>query len=431
MYPVFGTMAICGIRRRPNAWGQPCRPAWDAVTWVGNLAVTSLVTNAFLLTGQAKYRTWVLSYLEAWGERAERNGGLLPDNVGLSGTIGEYLEGRWYGGLYGWAWPHGYYNIGQAVTVACANACLLTGDDRFLDLARTQYDRIMDLGQWQRIDQSRMSMPGHWLEQFQAMPAGQDHTFLVPYRHNEEGWFDWQPMGPMYPFALWNLTGNAADHHRIQRLQEAERGDWSQVFSYRLKEDAGHEKPWFLFLAGQNPGYPEAILDASLQQVRQRLAMIRDDRADLQQVHIHHWQQHNPVTTEALVQLTLGAPQHLYNGGLLHAPIRHFDGESGRPGLPPDIAVLVCARNADSITLEIVNTSHTQSRSLLIQAGAFGEHQFEAVHIHDRLDYAESTACNPTSIAGASQRTQVDLRPLHAARLTLVLRRFAHAPQYT
>ena len=69
---------------------------------VANLAVTSLVTNAYLLTGEQKYRSWVLEYTDAWIERAQQNDGLLPDNVGLSGQVGEYIEGNWYGGLYGW-----------------------------------------------------------------------------------------------------------------------------------------------------------------------------------------------------------------------------------------------------------------------------------------------------------------------------------------
>ena len=49
---------------------------------VANLAVTSLVTNAYLLTGEEKYRSWVLEYTDAWIERAHQNDGLLPDNVG-------------------------------------------------------------------------------------------------------------------------------------------------------------------------------------------------------------------------------------------------------------------------------------------------------------------------------------------------------------
>jgi hypothetical protein len=26
--------------------------------------------------------------------------------------VGEYMGGRWYGAMYGWSWPHGFYNIG-------------------------------------------------------------------------------------------------------------------------------------------------------------------------------------------------------------------------------------------------------------------------------------------------------------------------------
>ena len=61
-------------------------------------------------------------------------------------------------------------------------------------------------------------------------------------------------------------------------------------------------------------------------------AAIRADRSDLRSVNIHHWQQHNPVTTEALVQLTMGGPPPIYNGGLLHVPVRHFDARAKRPG---------------------------------------------------------------------------------------------------
>ncbi|MCA1594851.1 MAG: hypothetical protein LC772_00265, partial [Chloroflexi bacterium] len=50
-----------------------------------NLTATSLMTHAFLLTGEEKYRAWVLDYTSAWIDRAKQNGGILPDNVGPSG----------------------------------------------------------------------------------------------------------------------------------------------------------------------------------------------------------------------------------------------------------------------------------------------------------------------------------------------------------
>ena len=76
-----------------------------------NLAITSLMLNAFLTTGEDKYRRWITEYTDAWIERVQENGGILPDNVGLSGKVGEYIDGRWYGGFYGWTVYHGWGGI--------------------------------------------------------------------------------------------------------------------------------------------------------------------------------------------------------------------------------------------------------------------------------------------------------------------------------
>ena len=43
-----------------------------------NLTCTSLLTHAFLLTGEQRYRRWVLDYLEAWADRIAANGGPVP-----------------------------------------------------------------------------------------------------------------------------------------------------------------------------------------------------------------------------------------------------------------------------------------------------------------------------------------------------------------
>ena len=321
---------------------------------VANLAATSLITNAYLLTGEEKYRRWVVEYLDAWIERAQQNGGLLPDNVGLSGQIGEYTNGKWYGGLYGWTFPHGFYNIGKAAIVAATNAFLVTKDPRYLDLPRTQIDQIMDMGEMRDPRDLEMSLPQHWTGIIAAMGQKKE-TFVVPYRRGDSGWFDYQPMAPLYPVAVWNLSMEEADWERIENLRHAGGYDWNLVFSFRTKEDAHHEAPWLRFLAGENPNYPEAILSASYYQVCRRLEQIRHDKEDLTQVHIHHWQQLNPVLTEALIQLTLGAPQIIYNGGLLMSQVRYFDPEGKRPGLPKDVAALVEKLEAKRTVLSLVN----------------------------------------------------------------------------
>ena len=134
---------------------------------------------------------------------------------------------------------------------------------------------------------------------------------------------------------------DSVDWDRIEKIRNASKYDWNLVLSFRTKEDSGHEQPWLRFLAGDNPTYPEAILCASYDQVCRRLERIRNDKEDLKEVSIHHWQRLNPVLTEALVQLTLGAPQIMYNGGLLMCRVRYFDLEHRRPGLPEDVAALV------------------------------------------------------------------------------------------
>ena len=161
----------------------------------------------------------------------------------------------------------------------------------------------------------------------------------------------------MYPLALWNASGDEVDREMVCAIREKETYDWRKVFSFHSKEDAGHEQPWFAFINGENPDYPEQILRASLAQVYRRMEQVRLDETDPRDNHIHWWQQLNPVTTEALIQLTLGAPQMLYNGGLLLFPILHFDAESGRPGLPPETAALVESVRGDQIDVHLVNLS--------------------------------------------------------------------------
>ena len=43
-----------------------------------NLTATALVTNAYLYTGDEKYKRWVVEYVEAWMDRIEQNNGIIP-----------------------------------------------------------------------------------------------------------------------------------------------------------------------------------------------------------------------------------------------------------------------------------------------------------------------------------------------------------------
>ncbi len=417
-----------------------------------NLGVSSLIANTALLTGDARYKEWLLRYVNGWIERAQANNGLLPDTVGLNGVVGEYLDGKWYGGLYGWTWPHGFYNL-QYVALSAAQCCLLlTNDPSFLDLPRIQQERILALGEIRKLADLRdkMSLSHHWIGVNSAVDAegAEATTFVVPYRYGDKGWFDYQPMSMIYPAALWSMSMSESDWQQIDEIRERSNFEWRTVYPFHSKEDAGHEQPWLEYIAGRNPDYPEIALRASLGQVYWRLDRIRADVSDLTNVYIHHWQERNPVTTETLIQLTLGAPQMLYNGGLLVAPIRYFDAERQRPGLPADVAALVSAVSAESITLTLVNLSAFATRQVLIQAGSFGEHEFGEVRYIGRsaesvypfaeanYTYAASPYTQPDPMpteyhsAVDSKYLEVEMPPATEMQLTLSMRRYVNQAGY-
>ena len=135
------------------------------------------------------------------------------------------------------------------------------------------------------------------------------------------------------------------------------------------------DRAWTRYLAGELPDYPERILQANYAEVCRRLQMVMEDEADLTKVDEHHWQQRNPVVTEALEHLTMGGPQTIYWGGLAQGRVRYFDVEERRAGLPEDVAALVSGLSEDGVELSLVNLSPAHARTVIIQAGCFGEHR--------------------------------------------------------
>jgi hypothetical protein len=66
-----------------------------------NLVATTLPLNAYLIAGEAKYKTWILDYMDAWVERMRQNRGIIPSFVDLNGMVGG-PGGKWWGNAYGW-----------------------------------------------------------------------------------------------------------------------------------------------------------------------------------------------------------------------------------------------------------------------------------------------------------------------------------------
>ncbi|KFG03868.1 hypothetical protein [Streptomyces scabiei] len=404
-----------------------------------NLAAAGLVLNAWILSGEDRYRDWIVAYVGAWRERTRANDGLIPDNAGPDGNVGSLLEGRWYGGHYGWSWPHGWHSVGHAACVAALAAATVTGDDEYLSMVATSLDTLIGHAKVMPHTEADSSLPSKW-----AVELGPDiHTPTphLPFRHNDSGWFDYNPLTPPVPVALWHHTASVADRSRLERLREADAIDWRTVRPFRAKEESGHEKAWFAFLAGDDPGYPERILAAAQAQVRHRLRRVDRYRdLDVPEADIHVWQLCNPVATEALVQLTWGGPQVLYNGGLQQARLRYHDAEARRPGLPPEVAALVTSIDPEATTVELVNLSPGTDRTVIVQAGAFAEHAITAVRyttceddgwIGDMYDYGHTEP-----VVGEAEQScdssflTVELPASTRIRLTLRLRLRARTPRY-
>ncbi len=412
------------------------RAMWEAMgrgDTAVNLASTSLAANAFMLTGDQAYQAWVLRYVEGWLGRVEASGGMLPDNVGLSGKVGEYLGGRWYGGHYGWSWPHGLHSVGTAAVIAATNAAMLSGDDRYLELGRAPLAMVMTQARRLAPGSTRMSMRERWLQHFAGLED--QESLLVPYRVGTSGWHDYQPMQTALPTALWHYSQAAADLELLRRLEAGSSYDWSRVHLFRDKEEAGHEEPWLAYLDGRNPRYPERILEAALQVVEGRLARLAEDRTDPEAgpstADIHLWQNINPVVTEALTQLCFGAPQMLYNGGLLQARLRYYDGSKARPGLPPDVAALVHRIGPEHTSLTLVNLHPAATRRIIIQAGAFAEHRVEAIR-HSGLDWVPGL--DPTADWQPPPKCgpflDVEMCPASGLRLDLKIAWRTYPPSY-
>jgi len=412
--------AVLSDPELPKRLGQAMCDRQGRGDAVVNLLVTGLVTNAYLLTGEEKYRRWVLEYTEAWMERAEANQGIVPDNVGLSGVVGEYTNGKWYGSSYGWAWPHGWHSAGQAVGVAAQNASLLTRNLRSMDFVRSQIDLLIARG-IERDDQLYVPHkyddpgradyePGAWMH---YPITKEDGTAL-----QQDGWFEFMPMYPSDIAHLWCMSMTAGDSERFEQTRKRTGDPFAVNSWHHTKDQGGHDWGWLAYLHGDFDEYPERILQHNLGQVQARLDFMEQDQEDPAQYSDAYFQRRNPVTCEGLVQLTLGAPLPHYNGGLLVTRLRHFDAQRRRPGLPPDVAALVSRMTEEKAELALVNLSASEHREVLVQAGGMGEHEFTEV----------GTDRTPHRIAVNSKILEIGLPPGTQIRLELGMQRFVHDP---
>ncbi|HEY9423274.1 MAG TPA: hypothetical protein VIP54_00640 [Microterricola sp.] len=403
-----------------------------------NLASTSLVLNRWLYDGDEDSERWIARYVDGWRARAADNDGLIPDNVSPDGTSGGQHDGRWFGGHYGWTWPHGLLSVEMGALIGAMNAAFVTGDNSYLDLARTPLDTVLAQAITASVDETPMSLQPSWQDRLGTASA--EPALLVPHRFGRDGWFDFGPMPMSMPMWLWWFSREDADRERLDRVIAGSVEPSIGFGPFRDKEEAGHERPWLAFLNGENPGYPEAALAGALGQVARRMALVAAEDPDIRTVHIHFWQRVNPVVTEVLTQLIAGAPQVLYNGGVPFAALSYEDADVGRQGLPADVAALVRSIEGESIRVELVNLSMTATRRVLVRPGRFGERDIVSVTSRGEsgADYPGATPAYRSLPGEPVQQTVpvddaellVELPPNHRADITLVTRPSGRRPSF-
>jgi hypothetical protein len=265
-------------------------------------------------------------------------------------------------------------------------------------------------------DAKYLELPRSVLELVRSQARVEKGHVVVPHRHGEEGWYDYRQINPAHLVYLWHISQDDRDYRLMEALTEV--SGFDNLRYEKHKGDWEHAGPWLGFIEGRNPDYPVEILKATYAESLRRLDRFRNDRTTPEEQDVHHWQRFNPVVLEGLVQTMLGAPNHIYHGGLLQCRVFYFDPERKRPGLPLGMAALVDKVAPDEVSLHLVNLDPSRPRSVIVQAGAFGEHQFTSVRHKNQ------------TIPIGHKFFQVRLRPAAGARMDVGMKRFAHRPSY-
>jgi hypothetical protein len=342
-----------------------------------NLCATTLAANAYLLTGETKYKKWLLEYVDAWLDRMRSNGGIIPSNIGLDGEIGGATQGKWYGGVYGWGFSvevpqtgaTAHRNrVGRAI-VGFGNAYMLTGDPRYVE-------------PWTKM-----------IDQINSNKKVVDGMMMYPRMYGDDGWYAYAP-APWSEGALESYfwTCAAEDRARI----------------------AGND--WIAFLDGKNPSYPERALRGDFETIRGKIAGMRTDTTTPDTRLADNPMKFNPATVGMLRQLMMAGLDPGRAGALLHCRLRYFDPVRRRAGIPHDTAALVDTMDDRHVAVTLVNVNQTEPRTLIVQTGAYAEHQCLSIEMGGR------------TIAIEKPYFQVRLAPGSGARMLIHTARYANEP---
>jgi len=342
-----------------------------------NLSATTLALNAYILTGEDKYKAWLLDYVDAWMDRMEENNGIIPSSVGLDGTIGGETDGKWWGSVYGWGFSVIVPQTGELAhrtrvyrgVIGFGNAFLLTGDRRYIDA-------------WT-----------HMLDIVNSNGKVVDGVMQYPYMYGDDGWYDFKPE-PVSWGALdsWFWTMSRKDRSRVAN------------------------DPWVKFLNGEDPAFPERELRKDFKTIRFKAAGMRADTTTPDTRLADDPMKYNPATVGTLRQLMMGGLDPGRGAAPLHCRLRYFDPITRRAGIPNDVGALIDSFSDDSVSVTLVNLNQSESREVIVQAGAYAEHRITQV----------ASGTESVEIDGPNFR--VKLEPGCGSRLTIFNDRYAEKP---
>ena len=125
---------------------------------------------------------------------------------------------------------------------------------------------------------------------------------------------------------------------------------------------------------------------------------------------------YNPASIGTLVNLMMGGPSPGGIGRVLKARVRYFDPVERRAGIPSDVAALVEKLTAEETVVTFVNVNPSESRTFVVQAGGYGEHQCLDVTYDGDTVAVDDTHFNVT------------LGPGSGGRLSIRMKRFTNRP---
>lgn len=350
-----------------------------------NMLATGLAFNAYALTGEDKYRDWILEYVDAWVERTRANGGIIPTNIGLDGTIGGACDGKWYGGCYGWGFTTVAPQTGQIVhrdtiqlgLAGFSHALLLTGDRSYAAPWSEMIDRINE------------------------NVRDEDGVRTYPRKFGDDGWYNFTPE----PYSVGAM----------------ETWYWSMSEAARSRCP---DNPWLRFLAGEHPGYPDEALRADLATVREKVEYVRNDPMTPDTRLSDNTNGFNPAIPETLFQQTMGGPAPK-RAQAVHCMFRYFDPVDRRPGLPEDVAALVDTVGEEESAVTLVNLSPVHPAEVIIQGGAYREHALKSASIESEAGKGKGRT---VEVRGDYMR--IRLEPGSGARLEISVNRFVNRPTF-